>query len=138
METRFNVIPLNTGAPRPSASTEVAGNRLPSESMSGGKDVPAVTEKSEELGPLKVSPAGSSDDARLADQVDDAVNRINDFVQVVQRNLQFTIDDSTGKTVVKVFDSESEELIRQLPPDEILAVAAYLDEVRGLLVKEKA
>ncbi|WP_245740900.1 flagellar protein FlaG [Ectothiorhodospira marina] len=76
--------------------------------------------------------------AVLADQIEDAVQRINEFFQVVQRDLQFTVDDSTGRTVVKVFDSQSEELIRQLPPDELLAVAEYMDEVRGMLVKDKA
>ncbi|MCG5536379.1 flagellar protein FlaG [Ectothiorhodospira mobilis] len=68
----------------------------------------------------------------------DAVQRINDFVQVVQRDLQFTVDEDTGRTVVKVFDARSEELIRQLPPEEILEVAAYMDELRGLLVQDKA
>ncbi|AHK79446.1 flagellar protein FlaG [Ectothiorhodospira haloalkaliphila] len=75
---------------------------------------------------------------KLEEQVDNAVDRINDFVQIVQRDLQFAVDDATGKTIVKVFDSQTEELIRQLPPDELLAIAEHLAEVRGLLLKEQA
>ncbi|RLK51021.1 flagellar protein FlaG [Alkalispirillum mobile] len=72
------------------------------------------------------------------ESVSDAVDRINEFVQVVQRDLEFSIDEDTGRTVVKVFDSKNEELIRQFPPEEILAIAEQLEELRGLLVREQA
>ena len=55
-----------------------------------------------------------------------AVQNINDFVQRVQRTLQFSVDDDTGTTVVKVLNSETDEVVRQFPPEEALALARHL------------
>lgn len=73
-----------------------------------------------------------------AENVAAAVEKINDFIQITRRDLQFSVDDETGRTVVKVLDSETDEVIRQIPAEEILTIAANLDEVRGLLFKAKA
>ncbi len=57
-----------------------------------------------------------------------AVDELNGFVQSVQRQLQFRVDDTTGRTVVKVIDRETDEVIRQIPPEEVLRLAQYLRE----------
>lgn len=59
-----------------------------------------------------------------------AVSQINDYVQNLQRNLQFTVDEATGKDVVTIIDSESKEVIRQLPSEEALELARRLAENR--------
>ena len=59
-----------------------------------------------------------------------AVSQINDYVQNLQRNLQFTVDEATGKDVVTIIDSESKEVIRQLPSEEALELARRLVENR--------
>ncbi|MCG5494660.1 flagellar protein FlaG [Ectothiorhodospira variabilis] len=126
---------MNLAPTRQASGQEMAGKVSPSDAGGQGRSVSqadGAMSRQESLRPEAPNPA------ELEKSVDAAVERINEFVQVVQRDLQFTVDDSTGRTVVKVMDSQSEEIIRQLPPDEILAVAAHLEEVRGLLVKEKA
>ncbi len=55
-----------------------------------------------------------------------AVLDINEYVQSIQRTLRFSIDDETGTTVVKVLNSETQEVIRQFPPEEVLALARHL------------
>lgn len=77
------------------------------------------TLKSEEDKSVSQKPAGNL-------QV--AVSQINDYVQSLQRDLQFTVDEVTGKDVVTVIDSESKEIIRQLPSEEALALARRLAE----------
>ncbi|MCG5516527.1 MULTISPECIES: flagellar protein FlaG [unclassified Ectothiorhodospira] len=126
---------MNPALTRQGGGQEVAGKVSPVDAGPPGQPVPnadAGQPSQDSKRPEAPSPA------ELEKSVDAAVERINEFVQVVQRDLQFTVDDSTGRTVVKVMDSQSEEVIRQLPPEEILAVAAHMEEVRGLLVKEKA
>ncbi|TXI29897.1 MAG: flagellar protein FlaG [Aquipseudomonas alcaligenes] len=71
-------------------------------------------------------------------QVEDAVSTIQGFVQSVRRNLDFQLDDSTGRVVVKVTDSESGDVIRQIPSEEALKLAESLQEVRSLLFKAEA
>lgn len=53
-------------------------------------------------------------------------------------NLQFTVDKDTGKDVVKVVDTETHEVVRQIPPEETLARAKALNHLAGLLMREKA
>ena len=67
----------------------------------------------------------------------EAVERINDFIQIARSDLVFSVDESTGRTVVSVVDAQTQEVIRQIPSEEVLAIAARLDEARGLLFEGK-
>ena len=58
-----------------------------------------------------------------------AVKQLNSYVQSINRNLEFNIDNDSGQTVVKVIDSETDELIRQIPNEEALSIAKHLDGV---------
>ena len=60
----------------------------------------------------------------------DMVSELNTQIQAVQRDLSFTLDEGSGKTVIKVLDSDSGEIIRQIPSEEMLAIATYFKEVR--------
>lgn len=54
------------------------------------------------------------------------------------RNLQFSVDKDTGKTVIRVTDRESGELIRQIPSEELLEIARSIDKMQGMLLKQTA
>ncbi len=72
-------------------------------------------------------------------QIKDAVSKLNDYVQSVQRNLSFSVDKDSGETVIKVYDAQTKEVIRQIPPDETLRLAASIDQqLTHLLVKDRA
>ena len=71
-------------------------------------------------------------------ELSQAVKQINDFVQDIQRDLEFSVDDDTGRTVIRVFDSKTDELIRQIPNEEVLELAKNLKETNGLLFNAKA
>ena len=63
---------------------------------------------------------------------------VNDFVKPLNSALQFNIDDSTGLTVVKVIDTDTKDVIKQIPSEDMLALAKALDQIKGLLVKQQA
>ncbi len=66
--------------------------------------------------------------------VDDAISNLNDYAQNLKRQLHFSVDDTSGRTVIKVTDPETEEIIRQIPPEEVLRIAESLEENSGLLL----
>lgn len=72
------------------------------------------------------------------DQLKEAVKATNDFVSLVNNAVEFSLDDDTGITVVKVVDKNTKEVVRQIPSEEMLAIAKALDTVQGLLVRQKA
>ncbi|MFA7553473.1 MAG: flagellar protein FlaG [Spongiibacteraceae bacterium] len=72
-------------------------------------------------------------------ELQSAVSKLNDYVQNVQRTLSFSIEEGTGSTVVKVYDSETEELIRQIPAEETIKLAASIEDYHAsLFIKEQA
>ena len=72
------------------------------------------------------------------EQVESAVSTIQEFVQSVRRNINFSVEDASGRVVVKVTDSTSGDIIRQIPSEEALQLAESLEEVRSLLFKAEA
>jgi len=64
-----------------------------------------------------------------------AAEQIESYLRHVNTNLEFRVDDAAGKVVVSVREQATGELIRQIPSEEALAIAAQLDEyqVSGLL-----
>ena len=67
-----------------------------------------------------------------------AVQAINSYVQSLRRDLQFTVDEVTDRTIIRVIDSETQEVIRQIPSEEVLALARSLERSQGLLLKAQA
>jgi flagellar protein FlaG len=67
-------------------------------------------------------------DTKNPEDLKQAVSQLNDYVQNIQRNLQFNIDKESGVMVVKVIDTKSEKVIRQIPAEETLKLARSLAE----------
>ncbi len=72
------------------------------------------------------------------EQVQEAVNQIQQFTQTLAQNLKFSIDEDTGKTVVKILDTQTQEVIRQIPSEEAITIARTLGKIQGLLFNDKA
>ena len=66
------------------------------------------------------------------DEVESAVTKLNDFVQTVQRNLQFNLDDASGKTIITVVDKQTSEVVRQIPDDVAVKLAQDLQQSEPL------
>lgn len=66
-----------------------------------------------------------------------AAEEINRVMKRFDNNIQFSVDEN-NKTNVKVVDTQTNEVIRQLPSKEMVAIAQALDKFQGLLIKIKA
>lgn len=71
------------------------------------------------------------------EDVKKAVDSMNEFASNLSGSLRFSIDDDTGQTIVKVIDSSTKEVIKQIPTEEMLAISKSLDKLKGLLVQQK-
>lgn len=67
------------------------------------------------------------------EQVLAAVAKMQDYVQAAGRNIQFQLDDGSGRMVVKVTEASTGDVIRQMPSEEALRLAENLSEIRSLL-----
>ncbi len=70
--------------------------------------------------------------------VEEAVAKLNNSVQQRAQSLLFSVDDDSHRTVVKVIDLHTQEVLRQIPTPEALEIAKAIDAFRGLLVDQEA
>jgi flagellar protein FlaG len=65
---------------------------------------------------------------------DGIAEKMNQVASVFNTSLAFSVDESTGKSVIKVMDKETEEVIRQIPPEEMLRMIGKMRYVMGMLL----
>lgn len=71
-------------------------------------------------------------------QLRQAIEATNAALKQISSDLEFAQDASTGQTVVRVIDSDTQQVIRQFPSEEMLAIARTLDRMQGILIRQKA
>lgn len=86
-----------------------------------GENLPPTAEKETEVN-------NEVSQGKPTQSLEAAVASINEFVQLVQRDLHFSVDEELEKTIIKVVDSHSGELIRQIPEDVFLELARKLKD----------
>lgn len=70
--------------------------------------------------------------------LEDAVKKINDFISPTLQTIQFSIDQESDRLVVKVIDTATQKVLRQMPNEAALSVAKTIDGLKGLIVSLKA
>lgn len=66
-----------------------------------------------------------------------SLEAINHFLQPVASDITFSQDDRTGKTIVKIIDTKTQTVLRQIPSQEAVEMAKQLDKLQGLLLRDK-
>ncbi len=86
----------------------------------------------------ELQPATALAKAEEQETTADLVEKLRSQMQHIQRDLSFSVDDSTGDVVVRVIDGDSGKIVRQIPSEEILRLTERLDDMRSLLFEAKA
>jgi len=68
-------------------------------------------------------------------ELEDVVKEINHVMASVQRDINFSVDESSGREVISVYEKGTEKLIRQLPSEEALKLLDNLEQLKGILFK---
>ncbi|CUS31519.1 putative Flagellar protein FlaG [Candidatus Nitrospira nitrificans] len=113
----------------PKADLRVERNR-------GGEPSGAVEQKPKarkEDAEARSTPRASAERSRI----EEAATRVNEVLSLANPQLRIRVDDETERVVVKVVEQESGEVIRQIPPEELLELEKYLSSPKGLLLQEQ-
>ncbi|MFT5603870.1 MAG: flagellar protein FlaG [Paracoccaceae bacterium] len=128
-QTAINSVPLPQGP--------AVGNKT----AQGGSGLPPLKPEQPAL-PVKEVPKQPPPVAeKVADvmtETREAVRKINDVLRERNRDIEFSVDEGSGKTVVKVIHRESGEVIRQFPPEVVLNFAHAFTEGSASLLEEFA
>lgn len=105
-----------------------------------GSAVIALSEVQREkpAAPQVIAPVPVPETKPTQQQVKEAVEQIQRNIEAKSTDLRFTVDRATGKTIVSVVDSQTQEVVRQIPTEEIMKLARWIDRMQGLLVNGKA
>ena len=71
-------------------------------------------------------------------QVEAAAQKIQNFANSLGKGLNFVVDTSSGKAIIRVTDPSTNQTIRQIPPEETLRIAQVVDYLASLLVSQRA
>ncbi|NRA83068.1 MAG: flagellar protein FlaG [Gammaproteobacteria bacterium] len=72
------------------------------------------------------------------EQLEKMAQKLQDFVGSLNRGLEFSVDQDSGRDVIKVIDRNSGETVRQYPSEEVLDLVASLSDTAGTFVNTKA
>ena len=123
----MNIPPVSTTMSMPSAPSPVANDAASVRQEAR----PVMTPQS----PVQERPATSASGEK---PLKEAVEKVQEYIQPFNNNLEFSINKDTERLVVKVVDQSTKEVIRQIPSEEMLAIAKALDSLKGLLVRQTA
>ena len=106
--------------------------------VGGSRALPAVSSAN---GLKLVKYAESGEDKKPAEVLDKAtltgaVKKLNEYVAPALQTIEFSIDDESDRILVKVVDTETQKVLRQIPNEEVLAITRSLDKLRGLVIRQ--
>ena len=71
------------------------------------------------------------------DYLIDAIAKLKHAGDVFNRRLDFKVDKDTNRIIVKVIDTKTDKVIKEIPPEQLIELAAKIQELIGLLVDEE-
>jgi len=75
---------------------------------------------------------------RDPEQVARAVAALNRAMAAASRDIEFSPDPASGHTVVRVMDRQTQQVIRQMPSEEALAISRAIEQWQGMVLRQKA
>jgi flagellar protein FlaG len=70
-------------------------------------------------------------------QLEKVAKQLQEFIGTMNRGLEFSVDEDSGRDVIKVVDKKSGELIKQYPSEEVLSLVSKLSEATGAFIDSK-
>ena len=82
--------------------------------------------------------SGEKNKKQDVDFLQDVLEVAQNHLHVSGVSLSFSVHEATGRIKVVVTDKGTGDLIREIPPDQVLNLMAKIDEMMGILYDEKA
>mgnify|MGYP003959101691 FL=1 len=109
----------NVASQAASAVPQAAGSESAAQVVGSGAPSPVVAEATEK-------PKVERAEAPSVQEVRQAAEDVARYVDSVSRSLQISVDGELDKPIVTVLDSTTEQVVRQIPSEEIVAIAKFL------------
>ncbi len=80
---------------------------------------------------------GSDDGQATPQQIKSAISSANRRAHFGHTNAEFSYHEATKRISVKIIDKDTNEVIKEIPPEETLEMISKMWELAGIMVDEK-
>ncbi|WP_457678621.1 flagellar protein FlaG [Thermovibrio sp.] len=90
---------------------------------------------------VKIQPSRKGSEGKdffSPEKIEEILKELKEKFNFLNTQLKVEIDKETDTIVVKVIDTKTNKVVRQIPPEYVLKIARYLNEIAGLLYSKKA
>ncbi|CAH1195963.1 Flagellin protein flaG [Candidatus Nitrotoga sp. BS] len=133
---------ISSNLAQASPLAKVSNDRLASNSQSVVVSAPPSNSAAQSVGPPappQLSAVQVAEQPVSLAQLKNVVNDANKALQQSNQSLEFSVDADTQKSIVKLIDTETGDLIRQFPSEQMLDIASAIGKFQqGLLLEQKA
>ena len=138
-------------------SSDIINNQVIKDTRSGGASTSSVVTELKSSGstqrqgtalvegkklPPEMVEAQQQSQEVSQEKAKEVVEQLNKHAQAVNRDLFFSVDEDSGKTVIKVVNADTAELVRQIPSEEVLRLSETIREsietTTGVIVQTTA
>lgn len=124
---------MSTISPVAGQNTALQGS--PTKAGEGVTQNATIQAKSESSSPTEVA----NENAQLTvEEIEQTVESLNETMTLLERGINFEVDRDVKRTIIKVVDRETDEIIKQIPSEDLLKVIGHLQEMQHLLFDDKA
>lgn len=120
------------------AAVTPAPHRITTPDSASNARLSAGTDKTPALQAQDALKINRPDANTNTDTILEAVRLVEKFVSLTNSEIKFSVDEDTGMSIVRVIDKATDQIIRQIPSEEVVAIARTLDKLQGLLFTGKA
>lgn len=127
----MSIAPVSGAGPSPVAAQGVSNNQ-PDPQLRAARQAAAMPDQPE------VARAGAEPAEADPKEVQQRVEELNAAMKQHASSILFSIDEESGRTIVKVVDTDTDTVLRQYPSKELLAISKQIDKFQGMFIKTQA
>lgn len=127
----MSIVPVS-GAGSSSVAAQGISNNQPDPELRATRRAAAVP------GQPEVARAGAEPAEADPKEVQQRVEELNAAMKQHASSILFSIDEESGRTIVKVVDTDTDTVLRQYPSKELLAISRQIDQFQGMFIKTQA
>lgn len=102
----------------------------------GSEEIPMTTVKSQSVVQTRELPT-AEDQEISKDKLQNAVDTVNEFLQVNHNASKFVLHDGLDRYFVQVVNTQTEEIVKEIPPKKLLDAFYEMQKLLGMIVDEK-
>jgi flagellar protein FlaG len=117
----------------------IVGSQMSNISTTMNKEISLEIRQEEDKNSVKITSENGIKGAKRVskEELIHAVNASNESLKMYDKKLEYSIHEKTNTIMVKLVDTETDEIIREIPSEKILDMIGKMWEIAGIIIDEK-